>query len=388
MTIAWLSVHAAGCTDEAVNDDTQAATRAALLTYASIVRANYDDSLTATQTLNLAIEQLVDQPSETQLAIARQAWLDAREPYLQSEVYRFYDGPIDNPDDGPEGAMNAWPLDENYIDYTEGAPMAGIINDPRIVIDADTLLSLNEQGGEANVATGYHAIEFLLWGQDLSETGPGARPAADYFTDAGATAPNGDRRGAYLVTASQILVSQHDGLVVAWDESLPNSYGAAFSVADPQQTLARVMTGVYLLVGFETGGERIQAALDSGSQEDEHSCFSDNTHRDMVQDIRGIQNVLLGRYVRLDGSSVEGTGLLDVLRTVDSELADEYEAKVAECLMLAEALQPPFDREISFDNPAGRGRVLALVEALRDAAYLTEQAFIALKLTIPATESW
>lgn len=29
-------------------------------------------------------------------------------------------------------------------------------------------------GVQANVATGYHAIEFLLWGQDLNGTNPGA----------------------------------------------------------------------------------------------------------------------------------------------------------------------------------------------------------------------
>ena len=57
-------------------------------------------------------------------------------------------------------------------------------------ITAEALTAANEEGGETNISTGWHAIEFLLWGQDLSATGPGARPATDYTT-----APNAERRG-------------------------------------------------------------------------------------------------------------------------------------------------------------------------------------------------
>src|SRR5690606_20507765 len=152
--------------DDAASDDTghaiPEATADAALTYAQIVLASYDDSLTAAKALDDSLQALVDSPSQDTLDAARTAWPASRAPYLPTEVYRFYDGPIDNPTDGPEGLINAWPLDENYIDYVDGSPDAGIINgtDP---IDGATLESLNEQGGEKNIATGYHAIEFLLW---------------------------------------------------------------------------------------------------------------------------------------------------------------------------------------------------------------------------------
>ena len=85
-------------------------------------------------------------PNETTLAAAKEAWLAAQEPYGQTEAYRFYGGPIDDAD-GPEPLLNAWPLDEAYVDYVEGAPEAGIINSPDSypTIDQDLLISLNER---------------------------------------------------------------------------------------------------------------------------------------------------------------------------------------------------------------------------------------------------
>ncbi|MEL6349164.1 MAG: imelysin family protein, partial [Myxococcota bacterium] len=175
-----------GCGDDDDKDTTTgdefswpSQTGEAVSTYAEIVRASYEDSVTTAQTLDVALQALVDDPSQPTLDAARQAWLDSREPYLQTEVYRFYDGPIDNPNDGPEGLLNAWPLDEQYIDYVDGDADAGIVNGED-TIDAATLESLNEVGGEKNIATGYHAIEFLLWGQDFNPDGPGIRPHTDY----------------------------------------------------------------------------------------------------------------------------------------------------------------------------------------------------------------
>ncbi|MCX4247555.1 imelysin family protein [Paraliomyxa miuraensis] len=356
----------------------------AIEAYASIVHASYEDSLTEARALDTALDALMADPSEANLTAARSAWLASREPYLQTEVYRFYDGPIDDPTDGPEGLINAWPLDEAYIDYVDGDSAAGIINDPAITIDAATLESLNEQGGEANIATGYHAIEFLLWGQDLSDAGPGARPATDYVTDGTGTAENQDRRGQYLGTVSDMLVGHLEGLVAAWAPG--QDYAAELHDADPEEGLRRILTGMIVLSGFETGGERLQTALDSGSQEDEHSCFSDNTHRDMVQDIQGVQNVWLGSYRRLDGTEVSGVGIADVVREVDAGLADELDQQIAESLRLANELQPPFDREIAVGNAEGQARVQALIDSLRTQEQLLERVFRTFELTIPAPE--
>ncbi len=372
-----------GCDD--TSSKLPANTTEAIATYANIVHASYEDSLAAAQARQASTEALVTAPSQATLTAARLAWLAAREPYLQTEVYRFYDGPIDNPADGPEGLVNAWPLDEAYIDYVTGDADAGIINGTG-TIDAATLESLNEQGGEENIATGFHAIEFLLWGQDAASDGPGDRPHTDYATDESATAPNGARRAAYLGVVSALLVEHLEGVTEAWQPGVSANYRAEFERVSSEEAVRRILTGMIVLSGFETGGERLQTALDSGDQEDEHSCFSDNTHRDMVQDVQGIANVWQGSYQRTDGSTVSGVGLGAVIALVNASLAAQIDAKIAESLTLAKALQPPFDQEIAIGNAAGRARVQALVTSLRGLEQLLQSVFRELDLSVPSPE--
>jgi putative iron-regulated protein len=380
----------AGCSDEEVADtDYTAEMEAARSTYVSIAHASYEDSLELAESLDDAITAFVGNPNASRLEAARQAWRDSREPYLQTEVYRFYDGPIDNPEDGPEGLINAWPMDEAYVDYVvddDEVIEGGIVNDTDVEIDGESLEGLNEDGGEKNIATGYHAIEFLLWGQDLSETGPGDRPYTDYLTDGDGTHENQDRRGAYLATTSALLVGHLEDLVDAWAEGDEENYHHEFEEIPAKDALARILTGMVVLSGFETGGERLETALASGDQEDEHSCFSDNTHRDMVQDCQGIKNVWVGGYARLDGSVVSGAGVRGVVQAMNPELAAKLDRQIDESLELANALEPPFDREISSDNPEGQERVRALIDSLNEQNDLLEQVFVELDLEVPEPE--
>ncbi|MEZ4320080.1 MAG: imelysin family protein [Myxococcota bacterium] len=361
---------AAACTpDEPEGFVWPESTASAVSDHAAHVEQSYADALTGARALDTALEALVAGPTESTLASARQAWLDSRPAYLRTEVFRFSDGPIDNPDDGPEGLLNAWPLDENYIDYVVGNDAAGIVNGTDL-IDGDALASLNEQGGEKNIATGYHAIEFLLWGQDLSDTGPGERPHTDFVTDGSGTAANQDRRGQYLTVAGDLLVANLEQVHDAWAPTAP--YRTGFEGA-PEESFGRVLTGMIILSGFETGGERLQAALDSGDREDEHSCFSDNTKVDMVEDVRGIQAAWAG--------SIEG-----VVAEAEPELAAQITARIDESLQLAEALENPFEHEIDPTNAAGNARVQALIDSLRTQEGLLEDVFIAFGLSVPVPE--
>ncbi len=355
----------------------------AVSTYAEIVEASYADALADAEALDQGVTALVAAPSDAALDVARGGWLQSREPYLQTEAYRFYDGPIDNPVDGPEGLLNAWPLDEHYLDYVDGDAGAGLINDLSIPLDAETLVSLNEAGGEKNIATGYHAVEFLLWGQDQDEDGPGARPYTDYVVGEGGTATNQDRRGQTLTLLSGLLVTHLGQVHEAW------APGAAYRVgfeANPEASFAKMLTGLIVLSGFETGGERLQASLDSGDQEDEHSCFSDNTHRDMVQDVRGVLNVWDGAYTRLDGSTVSGVSVKTIVEEVAPDLAAALDAQIHESLTLAEALQAPYDQEIAPGNAEGNARVQALVVSLRAQEALLFEVFTAFELTVEIPE--
>ncbi len=91
--------------------------RAAVLdTYADIAEAAYADSLTSARDLQAAVDALIAEPSPQALQRAKEAWIAARVPYQQTEVYRFGNPIVDD----WEGRVNAWPLDEGMIDYVAG----------------------------------------------------------------------------------------------------------------------------------------------------------------------------------------------------------------------------------------------------------------------------
>jgi len=328
--------------------------------YADMVYANYVDAYETAVTLQTALQTFVANPSEETHQAAKDAWLAAREPYGQTEVYRFYGGPIDDAD-GPEGLINAWPLDEAYVDYVEGAPEAGIINNvvdyPEI--NAELLASLNEVGAEENISTGYHAIEFLLWGQDLSADGNGDRSYTDY-TDAA----NAERRGQYLLAAADLLVGHLGDLVAAWDPNVSDNYRAEFLAQPADEAIQKMLTGMGVLSKSELAGERIFVAYDNQDQEDEHSCFSDNTHRDIITNAQGILNVYSGSYTRVDGTVVSGASLADLVAELDADLAAEMDGLAETAVASTQTIHVPFDQAIVVAEH--RPVVLESVNALQD----------------------
>lgn len=379
LLLAPLLLLAAACGDSDDPPVSAASLASAVEAYAEGVHSSYAASLSSAQTMDLAIDEFIADPTDSSLETARQAWLDARDDYGPTEAFRFYGGPIDNEATGTEGLINAWPLDEGYIDYVEGDPEAGVINDPESfpTLDAELLISLNEQGGEANVSTGWHAIEFLLWGQDLDEDGPGDRPSSDFTT-----AANAERRGSYLAAASDLLLVHLGELVDAWAPDSAN-YRAEFVAEEPEEGMRRIITGIGELSRGELAGERMNVAYAERSQEDEHSCFSDNTTADVVGNAKGIEMVLTGAY---PGAS--GTGILDVVAEVDSELADQLRGEVTASLAAVEAIPAPFDQHlrdgVSDDDP-GRASILTAIETLENQTETIVAAASVLGVTINVT---
>ncbi|WP_047395077.1 imelysin family protein [Chitinibacter sp. ZOR0017] len=326
--------------------------------YATQVAAGYQDSLASAREMQAKIDAFIANPSADTQKAAQAAWLEAREWYGQTEAFRFYGGPIDS-ETGPEGFINAWPLDEAYIDYVKGKAKAGIINSKTPITEAK-LRSLNERGGEENIATGWHAIEFLLWGQDLSRDSAGQRPYSDYTT-----APNAKRRGEYLKLVTQMLVDDLASVEKEWQPNQKN-FRAQFEKGG-QDSIKKIFTSLGTLSRGELAGERIEVALDTQNQEDEHSCFSDNTHRDIVANAKGIQNVWEGRFVRRSGEVLEGASLKALVAQKNAEVADAVSHDMATSVQAAEAIQAPFDREIVGKKDApGRKRVQAVVESLKN----------------------
>lgn len=335
--------------------------------YAANVQRAYSDSAVAARELQSAVDALLTTPSEASLAAAREAWLLARRPYLTTEAFRFYDGPIDGPETtnrtaGPEGRLNAWPLNEAVIDYVEAQPDAGLVNDFDVPLTRDTILSRDQVSDEADVTTGWHAIEFLLWGQDHSASGPGARPATDFAPGS----PANERRRQYLQLLAAQLVDDLDWLAAQWQRDNEQGYAREFLALESHEAVGRMLTGAALLAGHELASERLAVALDSGAQEDEQSCFSDSTWQDFAWGLAGIKRVYYGRG---EGASVAAT-----LQTLQPRLALDMEARFAEAERRVAALNDPFDRILvsapdSKERAAAEAAVLAfqrLAAGLRD----------------------
>ncbi len=338
------------------DDGGGAALEDAVATYAQGVHASYAAALAAAQDMDRSIDTFLASPSDVNLKNARDAWLSARSIYGPTEVFRFYGGPIDDEETGKEGLINAWPLDEGYVDYVEGAPDSGIINDPSVSIDKATLVSLNEEGGEANVSTGWHAIEFLLWGQDGRADGAGRRPVSDYTT-----AANAPRRGQYLAVSSDLLLDHLQELVDAWAPGRSN-YRAGFEDLEATEAMRLILTGIGEMSRGELAGERMSVAYLERSEEDEHSCFSDNTHNDIIANAVGVQMVLEGNY-----PGVSGVGVLDAVAAVDADLAERLRTEVTASVAATRAIPAPFDQHVQdgvADGAPGRSSVLAAIEAL------------------------
>lgn len=342
-------------------------------TYADIVLATYEDSLAALRTLDEAVAALIANPSESTLSAARDRWIQARVHYSRSEAFRFYAGPIDR-EGGPEGQINGWPLDENHIDAVMldrygAAPGINIIGNPEQFpeITPELIAAQNEAGGEKNIASGYHAIEFLLWGQDLNDppTAAGQRSHEDFDArgDANSAAA---RRGVYLKAATTLLIRDMESVAKEWREAPAGTenYRSALVTGDVYTALKRMLTGIITLSEVEMAGERMNVPLLSGDQEEEQSCFSDTTTEDLRNNGAGIESVYFGRYESASGRTIAGASLADAVKAADPRVAEEMEARLARTREALQAVRSPFDREIQPDNKEGQARVQAAIDSL------------------------
>ena len=385
--------------------------RAVIDTYADIAQAGYEDSLSTANALAAAVDAFLAAPGEEAHRAAKDAWLAARSVYQQTEVYRFGNAIVDE----WEGRVNAWPLDEGLIDYVDGGLYGGesaenlyytanVVANPSLtvggrtidaaVIDGALIQSLHEiDAVEANVATGYHAIEFLLWGQDLNGTGPGAgaRPWTDFAAGDACTGGNCDRRGAYLAAAANLLVADLEEMAANW-----RAGGAArtgLEQGSVEAGLAAIVTGLGSLSYGELAGERMRLGLMLHDPEEEHDCFSDNTHNSHFYDIVGIRNVYTGRYERADGAIVEGPSLSALIAERDPELDAAMRERLAATVAAARAMKAAadggimaYDQMLGEGNAEGNAMVQAVVDALVAQAAVIERFGSALGFGVLAFE--
>jgi putative iron-regulated protein len=351
------------------------AKEAVITNYADIVYQSYNDSYNSAINLKNVLNDFVLNPSAEGFEASKTAWLAAREIYGQTEAYRGANGPIDTPDQpwsiDNEGQMNAWPMEEALVDYViEGSEGSGeygfdIISDTSLPINEETIINFNAfESNEASVTTGWHAIEFLLWGQDYtlpSENLAGQREFTDYTT-----ADNADRRGDYLNVAANLLTKDLLDLVNTWN--VGGTYRTVFDNLDEDTAISQFIFGAFFIAGDELSGERMYVAVDSDGgigglgQEDEHSCFSDNTNRDVFANAKGVYNVIFGEY-----GSINGDSFYDLVVEADAvqaqKLLDAGNEAIEKATVVGNNSQP-FDLLITQES-VENGQIGPVIEAAR-----------------------
>jgi putative iron-regulated protein len=349
------SYRIAGADRHAYNYDA----KAQILGYAQLAFGAYSLALADGEHLKAAIDALLASPGDDSLTRARDAWLQARRSWEETEAFRFYDGPIDVADSGPGplARIDGWPVDPQIIDYVDDNPTSGIVNNMKLALTRATLLGRQSQPGpQKAVTTGWHAIEFLLWGQESATLGePGDRPPTDYLPGQ----PNNDRRRAYLKLTSDLLIEDLRYLVESWDPKSRN-YAAAFRVLNQREAVGRIMNGVALLAGQELAITRLANALDSRDRTLLTSRFSGASYQDCVFALRAVRNVWTG-----DQGGETRPGLELLVQRTDPAIS----VKIGHALDQAEEsvamLHTPLDRE-TLPAPPGAPARQAAERAIAD----------------------
>jgi putative iron-regulated protein len=362
-------------------------------TYANIASANYTDTYDTAVEMETKINAFLSDPSAAKLQEAKDAWLHARDFYGQTEAYREANGPIDNENLlGTEGQINAWPLDEAYIDYVFDPSQGGYVNngliaDDSFLITKENIAAKNEEGKDDNISTGWHAIEFLLWGQDLNYNTTthtsdnysvsGLRTYTDYTN-----ADYAQRRGEYLSVVTDLLVADLKDLNETWLEG--GSYRTTFEALDETTALTNILNGVGFISNGEVALERLDPAIDEG-QENEHSCFSDNTTQDMWANTYGLHNIIVGSYTTENGTTVSGVSLVDIVNEVNESRAIALENATKKTITQLEVLtgsDKNFDQIISEETLGSGGPAGLLSSALKAQGTQVSEAATALGVSI------
>ena len=232
----------------------------------NVITSTYADLATNATDLISKVTTLQNDPTETNLTAAKNAWINTRQPWEQSEGFLF--GPVDT--EGIDPSLDSWPV--NQVDLEN-------------VLSSSNALTSNYVASLEGTLRGFHTIEFLLWGAD------GTKAIGDFT----------DREFEYLIATSEVLNTDASALSNAWEstganfaENLLNAGNTGSIYISQKAALEELANGI-LGIADEVGNGKINDPL---SQEDfslEESQFSDNSKTDFTNNIISIQNIYLGK---------------------------------------------------------------------------------------------
>ncbi|ULH28039.1 imelysin LruB [Leptospira weilii] len=325
--------------------------------YLQLGYESYDQSYKDAVKLQTAVTAFAanTNPSAADHANLKNLYIIARASYLVTEAFRFSSGPIDNVDvlgcgsnaDGSgeeecEGLINSWPLDESAIDNYVAAAGAQTTYAAILTANGDAGANNGAVDGddETAITVGWHAIEYILWGQDLSNGGINEIAGQRTANELANADANGARRRAYMKAVTDGLVLQ---LGLIRDQFADGSRYSDALKSNPNAAITAIFQGLGKFIAGEWGGERLTGTFD-GQQEEEHSCFSDTTKADFYYNAQGVLNIWSGSYELKKGTVAStGPGLRSLFGTLSAPpiAAQAIASRDVFCINLPEQTADP-----------------------------------------------
>lgn len=338
--LIWAAGFATGCGSDD-DTDTDAAegeafdASAILNDFANtVVLATYTDLDTAAGELLRAVQALEADTTSAHLESAQQAWIAARVPWEQSEAFLF--GPVDT--QGLDPALDSWPVD--YVNL-------------QAVLDSGDALTFEFVSQLEDTQKGFHTIEFLLFREGDQ------RQASDIT----------DRELAYLVSTTESLKESTAQLRLAWapegeDFSSAVSQAGVRSTIYPSQSAAvqEIINGM-IVIADEVANGKISDPYNESDTTLVESQFSFNSIADFQNNIRGIQNVYLGRYEN------DGAGINELVNAEDPDLDARFQLEVQAAIDAIGSIPRPFRDAITTNREA----VQSAIDAVRTVQQTLEQ---------------
>ena len=291
----------------------------------SIVLATYTDLDSKAGSLLGAVQALGAATNQAHLELAQNAWKEARIPWEQSEAFLF--GPVDT--QGLDPALDSWPVNK---------------------VDLDGVLGSDQELTEASIDAledtlkGFHTIEYLLFRE-------GNQRKAEDITP---------RELEYLVATTENLKAKTAQLANAWGTSGENyagevaNAGTSSTIYKSQKDAMQEMVNGMIVIADEVANGKISDPFNEKDTTLVESQFSFNSISDFQDNIRGIQNVYMGKFM------TDGQGLNEFVNGVDANLDARFQTEVQTAIDTIGAIPDPFRDSIT----AQRDAVQAAIDAV------------------------
>ena len=294
----------------------------------TVVLATYTDLDSKAGALLAAVKTLEATPTQANLEKAQQAWKAARTPWEKSEAFLF--GPVDT--QGLDPALDTWPV--NQVDL-------------QAILDGKDDLTVDYVGRLDDEKKGFHTIEFLLFREGNQ------RKASDIT----------ERELEYLVSATENLKASTEQLKLAWaptGENFSNTVATAGkegnSVYTSQSAGVQEIINGMDVIADEVGTGKIADPYKEKNTTLVESQFSFNSIADFQDNIRGIQNVYMGKFIQ------DGVGLNEFVSSKDAELDTRFQTEVQAAIDAIGAIPNPFRDAITTGRPSVQAAIDAVLK--------------------------